>query len=683
MFPYEIVPRDRILESLDRADTLLRWAFADEDDEDDDDDEQDRSRGTALRFALETYRHCAVAIESSEDPTLSRALHRVITALVDHEHDRHETGHLGVALSALTRLLRKGLPVDKATAALAEHDDEQVRLSLASGLRPTGPKERALLENLVSDPVTAVRKAARASLAEHGDAPWWAGKWASCPASRLLPHEVEKAGPALSEVSDLLDAPSWELYGAESTALSKLSNALRELPPALALEALEITSKPAQAYAIVKLVPILGEALRWEGGIDTYMRLLAHWASHSEGLSVRDATIAIASAGPPPVRLEIFRRCVALAISDPRDDSRPWYDTAGWLAATVAGHVWPAEAPVTELLEAIFRVGEGEERGYPSRQMELVNALLLPGVDCTEIYPKLFRARLEGYPGEWRSIGYRIDHLIARAPKSVVRPVAEECLHSDSDATKTWGLEQLLGPAFDRKLDRSPRARVASFLANPALRSRILDSWGLTAKALPELRALLVADQLTYLEAGAVVECTARLFGGVAESVDVDDDRAERVLASRTTEQKNAGVFLASPSKRTPPTEAEWAALDRARAADVSTSIEERIRVFAHTLRPGPWTANERMDLVAYMEHFREGSCDASVGLHLAHALCAKPTLEHLTLVDEVLAHCDPRARPLIKKAPVRFRKVLGITTSPAENTAPTTPLDEPWPGDD
>ncbi len=681
MFPYEIVPRERILESLDRADTLLRWAFADEDDDEDDDD--DRSRGAALRFALETYRHCAVAIESSEDPTLVRVLHRVISVLVDNEHDRHETGHLSVALNALTRLLRKGLPIDKATAALAEHDDDQIRLSLASGLRPTGPKERALLERLVSDPVTAVRKAARASLAEHGDAPWWAGKWASCPASRLLPHEIENAGPALRDVSDLLDAPSWELYGAESDTLPKLLHALRELPPALALEALEITSRPAHAYAIVKLVPILGEALRWEGGVDTYMRLLTHWASHTEGLSVRDATVAIAMASPSPVRLEVFRRCVALAISDPRDDSRPWYDTAGWLAATVAGHVWPAEAPVTELLEAIFKVGEGEERGFPSRQMELVNALLLPGVDCTEIYPKLFRARLDGYPGEWRPIGYRIDHLLARAPKSVVRPFAEECLRADSDATKTWGLEQLLGPAFDRKLDGSPRARVATLLAEPSLRRRILDSWGLTAKALPELRALLVADQLSYRDAGAVVESIARLFGGVAESVDVDDDRADHALAARTTEQKNAGVFLASPSKRIPPSEAEWAALDRARTADVSTAIDERVRVFAHTLRPGAWTTSERMDLVTYMEHFREGACDASVGLHLAHALCAKPTLEHLALVDEVLAHCDPRARPLLKKAPARFRKVLGIAPSPPDNAAPTTTTDEPWPGDD
>jgi hypothetical protein len=539
------------------------------------------------------------------------------------------------------------------------------------------------LEGLVADPVAAVRKAARASLAEHGDAPWWAGKWTTCPASRLLPEEVEKAGPALREVSDLLDASSWELYGTEAAGLAKLARSLRDLPPALALEALEIASKPAQAYAIVKLVPLLGEALLWEGGIDTYMRLLTHWASHTEGLSVRDATIAIAMTAPAPVRHEIFRRCVALAISDPRDDSRPWYDTPGWLAATVAGHVWPAEAPVTELLEAIFRVGEGEERAYPSRQMELVNALLLPGVDCSEIHPKLFRARIEGYPAEWRTIGYRIDHVLASAPKSVVRPIAEECLHADSDTTKTWGLEQLLGPAFDRKLDGSPRAKVASLLANPSLRRRILESWGLTAKALPELRALLVSDQLSYRDAGAVVECIARLFGGVAESVDVDDDRAERVLASRATEQKNAGIFLASPSKRTPPTEAEWAALDRARSRDVSTEIDERVRVFAHTLRPGAWTASERSDLVTFMEHFREGNCDASVGLHLAHALCAKPTLEHLGLVDEVLAHCDPRARPLLKKAPVRFRKVLGIAPPPPEDAPPTGTGDELWPGDD
>ena len=685
MFPYEIVPRERILESLDRADTLLRWAFDDDIDDDDIDDDEihDRLRDSAVRFALETYRHCAVAVESAEDLAQVRVLHRAIAVLLDHEHDHHETGHLSVVLGALTHLLRLGLPADKAIASLARHEDERVRLSIASGLRPTGPKERVLLDELVSDAVSTVRKAARASLAEHGDAPWWAGKWSSCPASRLLPDEAEKAGPALREVSELLDAPVWELYGTKPTALRKLQRALRDLPTPLALETLEMTAKPAQAYVVAQLVPILAEAVQRQGGVDTYMRLLEHWGPHPDGLSVRDSLITIAVSCPSPLRLEIFRRCVRLAESDPRDESRPRYHTAGWLAATVAGRIWPAEGPVTELLDAIFAAGRNDDPFAPSRRTEVVSALFLPGVDCTDIYPRLFRARLEGYPGEWNGIGYHIDQLLSRAPLTRVRPIAEECLHAESEVTVTWGLEQLLGPAYDRKLDGSPRARVATFLANPALRRRILASWGLTAKALPELRERLIADELSYLEGGAVMKSIARLFGGVAESVDVDESLLARELESRKSEQKSAGVFLGPPSKRLPPTEAEWAAFERARLADESGDLDERVRVFAHTLRPGPWTEREREDLIAYMEHFRSENCDASVGLHLAHALCAKPTLEHLAFIDEVFSNCDPRARPLMKKAPARFREAIGIAPSPPETPGTSAPPEEAWPGDD
>jgi hypothetical protein len=266
---------------------------------------------------------------------------------------------------------------------------------------------------------------------------------------------------------------------------------------------------------------------------------------------------------------------------------------------------------------------------------------------------------------------------------ATVRQVAEECLHAEDEVTVTWGLEQLLGSAYDRKLDGSPRARVATFLSNLALRRRILASWGLTAKALPELRKLLLSGDLSYLEAGAVVESIARLFGGVAESVDVEDVLSTRELESRRREQKSAGVFLGPPSKRIPPTDAEWAAFERARLADESGELEERIRVFAHTLRPGPWTARERADLTAYMEHFRNDDCDASVGLHLSHALCAKPTREHLSLIDEVFSNCDPRARPLLKKDPVRFRKALGIEPNPPDISGTSAPTEEAWPGDD
>lgn len=687
MFPYEIVPRERILESLDRADALLRWAFDDDDEIDDDDFDDDeineRLRDSAVRFALETYRHCAVAVESAEDLTLVRVLHRAIAVLLDHEDDHHETGHLSVVLSALTRLLRLGLPADKAIASLARHEDEQVRLSIASGLRPTGKQERALLVELLSDPVAPVRKAARMSLAEHGDAPWWAGKWSSCPASRLLPDEVEKAGPALREVSELLDAPVWELYGTKTTALGKLQRALRNLPPALALETLEMTAKPAQAYVVTKLVPILGESVQWPGGLDTYMALLRHWGDSAEGLSTCNSLVAIALSCPSDVRLELFRRCVALSKSDPLDESRSRYHTASWLAASVAGHIWPAEGPVTELLETILDAGRNDEPGDPSRQTELVSALFMAGVDCTEIYPRLFAARLEGYPAEWRGIGYRIDELLARAPTTRVRTFAEECLRAESEVTVAWGLEQLLGPAYDRKLDGSPKARVATFLASPVLRRRILASWDLTAKALPELRTMLTADELSYLEAGMVMESIARFFGGVAESIDIEDDFVPRALAWRQRVQKSAGVFLGPPSKRIPPTEAEWAAFERSRLADESGEIDERIRVFAHTLRPGPWTSRERVDLTAYMEHFRNDDCGASVGLHLAHALCAKPTLEHLALIDEVFSNCDPRARPLMKMAPARFRKAIGIAPSPPETPATSALPEEAWPGDD
>ena len=670
---YEIATRQEIESIFARTSELLD-KLLDEDDEAEKDGTEDdepeigegRSRGIAL--ALEGLRFCCVAAEALRDTTLADVAFDAHSTL--HRFDPHPSGHHHRANRAITALLDAGLAVDGRVRELAVDEDSDVRAGVAAGLSAADPPSRALLEKLSTDPVPEVRDAAKKSLSSVSEVPWWSGKWKTDPAARLLPEERHEAGLALRQVSALRDLPSYELFKKGSTKLQELETHLAALPDAIAVEAIELMCRGCDGFELGQMSGLIVRMANATGGAEAVMALVAVWGpSHLGGLAGDTLSKALRGASRE-ARLAIARSCIECASSSSVKDRG--FRTTALMAASLAGELWPVEEDISFVLDALLSdalYSGGKSTDYVRSQV--ADALRLEGVDPTPVKERLIEARLAGYPGAWRDIGSKADALLERLPAPALREVAERALDAEANATVTWALEQLLGPAYDANRDGTREDRVRAFLDHPRTRALVVANADLTDRALGVLRSMLAGDQLTYPEVVATFSSIDRLYGGLASRPREDDEREAARLETQQREAREAVADFFNPDRPSgPPSEQEWEALSRARENHHESDPRVRVSQWSNTLRVGPWTPYEQAELETYLALCRnvEGGGDTSdklVVLNVATAVASKPTIELAPILDELIALAPKGARPYLRMIRADVRKFLGLKPPP------------------
>jgi hypothetical protein len=676
MTRHEIATKAEILAIFERSNDLLN-SLLDEDEDEDRDREREREHARGIDFVLEALRFCSVAAAALGDPSLGEV---VMTASdVAEQFDDHAEDHHHTIAFSLSVLLDAGLAVDKHVRAFATSPEAQRREAVASGLRPRGEAERALLDLLAADPVAAVRNAAKKSLATVIEVPWWTGKWKSDPAARLLPGELETCGPALRRISEILDHSFYAIVMQDDVGPAELIAELAKLPGALAVEVIEHFCRSAERYFLKNAAPLFHLMFEREGGIEALERLIEMWGRADDGMLVhKDVTAIVRSAAPAP-RLAVCTRLLALVAAAPASERVSLRRSPAWLAGAIVGNAWPPDVDVTPVLETALALGEEElaEHARDYARFQLADALAIAGMDPTPLLGRLVEARVAGYPGPWAGLGRAADVLLDRAPIAVLRSTAERALASEDVATIQWAAKHLLGAAFDAGTDGPPLERVRVLLAQPRLRSALVSDHGLVDRALAVLRSELRQGALSYAEAVETIEGIGRLHGGLApvgmhsHIGRTSPARAEEIEQKRLQARQAVGAFLGPPELGGPPIEEEWAALRRAYAtypADSADDLEKRANLWSKTLSDGPWTPEERAVLDQTLATLRAGRPE--VGFALGSALLCKPDADLFPLFDDVVALCEDHSRPLLKLYRADARETLGLPETSGQSVA-------------
>lgn len=668
MTRYEIATKAEILAIFERSKDLLNQLLDQNDEDYDAEVERERSRG--IRYVIESFRFCAQAAAALRDPSLGGVVMAAIERARDF--DEHAENHHDAMDHALSVLLDMGLAVDKRIRAFAKSDDAGLREAVANGLKPRGAAERALLEALAADPVAAVRNAAKKSLASVRDVPWWTGKWQSDPAARLLPGEIDACGPALRRISEILDHSQYTILHKENH-LADLLAELGKIPDPLAVEAIEHLLRASEHYFLSAAEALLLLLLERPGGLEALERLIDVWGRGLTGFGFSGELSKVVGAAPPETRLLVCQRLLARAAGAPPAERVELHDSPGWLAASVVSDAWPPDVNVTPVLDAVLALGAEElpDKATDYVRSKLADTLALDGIDPTPVMDRLVEARLAGYTGAWSGIDPKADALLARAPMPILRRTAERALASEDPATIRWGTGQLLDATFDPGADGPLLERIRAMVSDPRLRPVLLGDWDLVDRALPVLRSELRRDALSYPEAVETFESIGRLYGMLTEAAATTkvDPRnrttIEEIEQRRLAAQEEVAAFLGPTELRGPPTEMEWEALRRARAAFPDASLEKRANLWVRTLSEGPWTAEERAEFEVFFGSLRDGH--AGVSFALGSALGAKPDAEMMPLFDEIVTRCEDRARPLLKHLRGDAREALGLPRKPEQ----------------
>jgi hypothetical protein len=625
------------------------------------------------RYAIEALRFCANAIASHPDPSLAPIVVDLVQRLDRAGDDAERRRRL--AHRALSTLLAAGLPVDAAIRELAASTDEALREQIALGLDPARESARALLEQLAADPAARVRAAAKKALAKLAALPWWLGKWRRDPAAHLRPEEAEACGPPLQRVSQILDEPPHRILHPDHEPLApELIEHLAKLPDELAVEALELLCGALPAHYLTLAAPLLAHLASRAGGVDALVRLIQQWGcdEHVHGRQID--LDRILPQLPRDARLALCQRLLLFACQAPWEE-RSRSGTPAWLAAAIVGSAWPPDADVTSPLLAALALGAEEiERGGTETdyvRSEIADALSIEGMDPTPVLKHLCAARLAGYPGPWRGLASDADRLLDRAPRDVLRVTAERALQGADPGTLRWAALRLLGAARDPDRDGPATEQAAALFANPRLRAALFGDGELVVRALPYLREELLRDALSWPEAVDVLEGIHDLYGGLADgsryvagSLAVADAPETKPEEARREAREAVADFLGPPERRGPPTEAEWAALARARDAYRAEDEGERAELFRLALREGPWTAEERAEFDAFLARVAPGD-EEDLTVPLASAVLAKPALDLLPAMDRLVACAGPHARPLVKQYRADVYTALGVPLPP------------------
>ncbi len=599
-----------------------------------------------------SLRFIAHAAQRLADPSLLPILvdlHRACH-VSDFDTDQAE-GNRRAAAAAIRATLAAGAAVTKHVWELARHADAALRTAVAAGLPPAGEDARRILEALVCDPVAEVRTAAKENLGRIQPTYWWQGKFSADPLATLPEADRARLEPALQRLSELLDSR----YFHRDEHADEILRLLGELPDRLAVEAAERTLGAGHFYqSLPKQVGAL--LLQRPGGVDALRRVCqaAPAADHHDHFDV--PVKEILQAVPSDRRGTVCLEMLAVAVRAP-DSERRQHRSApvGFAEALVAA--WPCEEDPSPILDAALSLPTVEGPAIDWVRWTLAGFFKRADLDFTHVWPRLFQARLEGYPGPWNGLGHHVDPALDRAPIGPLRAAAEQATAGEDRVLLVWGMATLLQCAYDPERD-PPRGEFVRRLHQiPKCRDAALESYGLRDWFLPAFREELRAGRLDLKHAGEIMESIDRLWGGLIASFQNEASPENR--ATKQAEARSKLPDALGPAEiQGPPTPEEWRAYRAARERDAFvdwSAWHTALRV----LPEGPWWPEDRALTDRAIQRWRDA--DEGSSLALAHTLGMKPTLQDLPLFDEFARKGDAEDLEFYARLKDCAERALGI----------------------
>jgi hypothetical protein len=577
------------------------------------------------RCAFEALRFCAAAAAVIKAPGLAPMLAVVMDDAA--EADRHAEGDLSVLTGGLEAALRAGGRLD-AVEDLLDHAAPSVRRAVAAGLRVQGREERAALEKLARDRDPEVRGAARATL---GDVPWWMGKWSRDPLSLLDHGEAERHRAALEELSALCDQRRWKLTAEDET----MARIAATLPDPLAVDFVETALSALSAEGTER--PLLGVMMMTKaGGVEALLRLLDCWCELPH-FSVREAHVAMVAALPPGPRLAL---CTTLAerAAAMADGPEEQHERA-YVLGSLAAKAFPRDAEMERLFVQVLRIPRPEEHGYH----RLGRTLAEPLADATSLPPamlsQIFEAFLAGCPGSFCHLKDVATARLQKLPPAELRAYAERAALSADDDSAVWGLQMLLGAAYDPARDPPKPVLAARLCEDPRRRVLLGGQYTTRGMIVPHLRAALRRGEADLATALAAVETAGALWGDVIDYIHgrSHERDAASVEASRRKSRDELGELLGPPELQGPVTEEEWTMLRAARARHPRWTGRD-VHCAMGVLPPGPWHPEDRALLDRAVRTAEE---DHDLARSIAPLLCEKPEEALLPLFERLEELCD------------------------------------------
>jgi hypothetical protein len=616
----------------------LEWVRFDPPDAEDD----EAGAVASARAAMAALLYCVVAAVPLADPELVPLVVDCLQVLHDDD-DIDSRSADDAAIALLSKIGR----ATEAVRELAGGADERDRYVVASGLRPVGKDEIALLRELAQDTSIPVRRAARTALAPIGGVPWWCAWFALDPREHPAARDSAAVRAAISIV-ERLDADE----GDSPVRWKRLARAVRALPDVLAIDLATHALRHAPRFGMRAAAAPVGTALlERAGGVDAYLAIIAQWRDLSEAI-FPEASTGMVKGLREPRRGEV---CLALArfalAASSDDDDRA---EAAQLAASVAGQCWPATTDPAPLLDDILALGAHVPGSTRERVVSDLGGAFgkVPVVDGA-LLTRAVGLRLLGYPRGTTSIARALDAFVLRAPAAIARDVAERAIVTDHRETIVFGLEHLYGRGYDRRRDPPRRSLLRRWLASPTFRSAVLESHSLTSVAAALLRGDLVRGALTFADAVRVMWSLAWSGGGSAA--------IDSVLSP--TRFGKSDVF----DRRWTPTSEEWRAYRALRAQRVSAESFDRHRAAA-VVPPGPWEPSDR----AFIERMiAEAAGHPESIWGLAQTVAAKATppdrelfarLEMLSGEEEDVHDLAPLRREMEARLRAKSRRIRADT---------------------
>jgi hypothetical protein len=569
---------------------------------------------------------------------------RVIMALEEISFWNHDPiWPLQRATSSITTLLARGARLTAATRPglewMAGADEPAVRTTVAAGLAPAGAEEIALLRRLAQDPVPEVRKAAREQLASVAPPAWWLGKFSTDPEARLLPEELARIRPTLTELSRLLDLPEHERT--KDGGAGQLGKLADQLPDSLVLDlGRTLLARTSGRWHDRGQDWLLLRVLLRPGGSGCFLELLRIWAGDElQRFAAAQRSVNAFTAVPKARRLEVLADLLAVLAASSADEQLDYQSFPCWVAGIVA-KAWPERTPVDPVVELVLAAAPppAERHAHNGMAYQLHEAFEVKGATIASkellerviVHLRSARDRLHS------ALATALDGLVRKGiPKRRWRQLCHEVL-ADARATSgalAWAMGEVTGLAHDARKDPPVAELMRGFVADPRYRGAILAHFALVPRALPHLRPLLAGGQLPADGARFVVQWIDSLFGG---AVSPPFTFGARRGGSREKERKKQvaeyEAFLGGPEQRGPISDEEWRGYRVSRGPVKADT--KNAQMLLDYLAPGPWDPEDWSFVMQFLELARS---DDWWAMHVGGALAAKPCAAALPLIDELL----------------------------------------------
>ncbi len=608
----------------------LGWAWLDPPEPEDDED----GVLASLDAAEAALAFCVRAAVPLADPELVPIVIDCLQTL----HQKEELWPRELQESAAAFLSKVGRATYE-VRELAASSDPHDRFVVATGLRPVGEPEIALLSDLASDAMPWVRDAARKALAPVGGVPWWRAWFSVDPKTHAAARRSRAVRAAIARVERI------DSHEENSPARwTELTRAVRALPEPLALDlAAHVLRAPPTSFTRGAAAPFGAALLERPGGVDALVAIAAGWKDDIEARFPR-ATEAMMAALGARRRRDVCAALARAALSAAKPGAQ-YAPEAARFAAEVAANAWPPGADPSPVLDAILASGASVE----GSTLDAVCSKLGDVFDETRavegaLLTRVIGLRLLDYPRGTSSLSYPLDNLILRAPRPIARDVAERAVRTSYPSTIRFGLRHLYGKGYDPRRDPPKEALVRTWLASPQLRSAAVDTDPVSHHAAGLLRDDLARGALTFAEATQVMWSLAWQGGGSAT--------LDRSLNAKRSGQRDAD---GRPWK---PTDEEWRAYRELRSR--LGAGESFDRPAAAALVPhGPWDPSDR----AFIERMIDEAASHHDSIRmLASTLVAKATppdrelfarLESVTEDED----CNVDIRELARKFEAKLRK--------------------------